>query len=433
MKITQVEWGPVAKAAWAEYGEKRDDVPGLAAEMAYWIVFSIFPFFAFLAVLVAIVGKVVGTNELQQSISDSILNPLPPSTAESIRGPLNNLLNAGGGALSIGALLSAILALNSASTAVTTTMKAFNRAYGVEETRSFFVKKGLALGLTLVLVLLIVGGATFLSLGGKLADALGLGGAGELFFQLARFVGPIIGISLGLAILYWKGPNLKQQFQWISPGSVIATIVLLVLAFAFGQYVVWFGESSYSKTYGTAAGIILFLFFLRLASTVILLGAEFNAEAAKRYDPETIRDKVTNPRKMLPGQQPMPHPQAIREAGMTPQQVAQSDAASTGKVASGAVGAGAGATAMQAGQGTGPAPRPGQYIPGVLDNPEVKEKLRAVRERPYTSAEEEARRAISLLPEPERARRARTTLTAVAISIATALGGVLFGTRRRSA
>ena len=53
----------------------------------------------------------------------------------------------------------------------------------------------------------------------------------------------------------------------------------------------------HNKTYGTIAGAIIFLFFLRIVSTIILLGAEFNAEAARRYDPETIRDKMSDPKR----------------------------------------------------------------------------------------------------------------------------------------
>ncbi len=429
MKLSQVEWGTVAKAAIGEYGEKKDDVPGLAAEMAYWVVFSIFPFFIFLATMIGVVGKFVGTDELRSTLSQTLLGPLPATTRASIEGPLNNLLNAGGGALSLGAIVSVLFALNSASTAVLTTMKAFNRAYGVEETRGFIAKRLTAIGLTVVLVFLMVGGALFLSFGGKLIDLLGLGGVGAVVLRIAQLIGPVIGISLGLAILYWKGPNLKQQFQLISPGSIVATLTLLLLSFLFGQYVTRFGESSYSKTYGTAAGVILFLFFLRLASTVVLLGAEFNAEAAKRYDPEAIRDKVTDPNKMLPGQQPMPHPQALREAGVSGRQVAESNTRGAQKLARGQVPTAAAMAAHTTATGGGGGAAPA-YQPEDFDDPTVEERLRQIRERPFVSAREQASTAQIQLPAGERAQRARKTVTAFAVSAAAAIGGVLFGTRR---
>ncbi len=430
MKISQVEWGTVAKAALKEYPEKRDDVPGLAAEMAYWIVFSLFPLFAFLAFVAGIVGRFVGVEATLEQITGTVLRPLGGDVAEQVSGQLRTLL-ANGGALSVGAILSAILALNSASSALTTTMKAFNRAYGVEETRGFVKQKLVALGLTLVLVVLLVGGAVFLSLGGQLIEWLGLGTVGTILFQIVRFVAPVIGISLGLAILYWKGPNVEQQFQWISPGSILATLTLVIFSLVFGLYVQFIGNNSYTKTYGAVAGIILFLLFLRWASAIVLLGAEFNAEAAKRYDPETIRDKVTDPNKMLPGQQPAPHPQALREAGVSRRQVAASDSHSARKLANGNLPTAAAQNAHTTATADGAAAP--VYAAEEFDDPTVEERLRAIRERPFVSARAQASAAQSGLPAGERTERARKTVTAFAVSAATAVGGVLFGTFRRGA
>ena len=118
----------------------------------------------------------------------------------------------------------------------------------------------------------------------------------------------LVGIVLAFSLLYWQAPNVDQQFRWVTPGSLLSTVALALLSFGFGIYVNLVGAASYAKTYGTAFGLILFLYFLYLASQVILLGAEFNAETTKRYDPETIRDKITDPRKQLPGEQPAPHP-----------------------------------------------------------------------------------------------------------------------------
>ncbi len=323
MKLSQVAWRTVGGAAIKEY--RDDDIPGLATEMAYWIAFSIFPFLIFLAMLTGLVAGLVGGPNLYDAIERDALSALPPATADALREPARTTLATGGAALTFGALASALLALNSASSGVLTILKAFNRAYGVRETRPFLVQRLLAVGLTLVLIVLLVGGALLLVLGYRLADWLGLGGLGRPFLLAGRLVGGLALINLGLAILYWKGPNLRQQFRWISPGSALATLTLALFAVLFSVYVRLLGGSSYSKTYGAAVGLILFLLFLRWASTIILLGAEFNAETTRRYDPETIRDELTDPRKQLPGEQPVPHPQAAAEAGVTPRQVAESN------------------------------------------------------------------------------------------------------------
>ena len=419
MKITQVEWGTIARAAFKDYPKDQDDVPGLAAEMAYWIVFSLFPLFAFLAFLAGILGRVVGVEQSLEQITTTVLSPLGAESQEQLRGQLAALLE-NGGALSFGAVVSAVLALNAASAAVATTMKAFNRAYGVRETRNAVAAKLTALALTLVLVVLLVGGALLLTLGGRLAVVFDIGVGGQVLLWVGRIVGATLGISLALAILYWKGPNVQQQFQWISPGSVLATVALIVFSVAFAYYIQLIGRSSFAKTYGAVAGVIIFLFFLRYASTIVLLGAEFNAEAAKRYDPETIRDKITDPRKMLPGQPP-PHPQARREAGVSEGQVATSNAVGAQRVVAGQVGAGA---------APGVVKEAGAVAAGDYGDSEVAEQLRRLREQPVPTAAAQARRAQERLPATERTRRARVALAALGVSVATTLGEVLFIVRR---
>lgn len=433
MKMSQVEWVPVTKSVFKEYS--KDDVPGLAAELAYWIIFSIFPFFIFLATAAGLIGQAIGITNIMQNITDNLYSALDRNTAETLRGVLETILTPTGGALSFGALISAVLALNSASTAVSTAMKAFNRAYGVQETRNFVVAKLTALGLTLALVILLIGGSILLTAGGGLERVFNLGAAGKVLLLILRIVGAVAGISLGIAILYWKGPNVRQQFTWISPGALLATVAIMIFSALFGLYVSFFAGASFNKTYGTIAGAIIFLFFLRIVSMLVLVGAEFNAEAARRYDPETIRDKVTNPEKQLPGKQPAPHPQAAREAGVTPAQVTATNAAAAQKLASGgggpesaSAGRRAAAAPDQSGFGYDEAPEP------PSDEPTLDERLCAIRERPYRSVLEEVRRAEGSDSREDRERRTKTALTALGVAAVTAIGAVVAGaTRGRAA
>jgi membrane protein len=409
MKISQVEWVTVGKAAIKEYG--KDDIAGLAAEMAYWIVFSLFPFFIFMAFLTGIINQFTGI-DLYERITTSLFRSLEPSTAETIQKALDQVISPQGGALSIGAIVGAVLTLNSASSAIETTMKAFNRAYGVEETRNFVVKKLTALALTFALIILIIGGAILLAVGGSLIERLPLGPIATIVLSGVRIVGALALMSAGLAVLYWKGPNIKQQFQWISPGSIIATATLVAFVGAFSLYVRLMAGSSANKTYGTLAGVIIFLIFLRFASTIILLGAEFNAEAAMRYDSEAIRDKVEDKEKVVPGEQPHPHPQAAREAGLTPGQVV----AATKK--------GGGTNSF----GNQPAAR----TSADFSDPDIEDRLRKLRERPLTPAlprvvAERERRSPS-----ERDAEGKTVLVALGASIAAAVVSAVTGTLRRA-
>jgi membrane protein len=429
MKITQVEWVPVGKSVIKEY--TKDDVPGLAAEMAYWIIFSIFPFFIFLATLAGLIGQAIGINNIMDNITNNLYSALDPNTAETLRGVLEKILTPQSGALKIGAIVSAVLALNSASTAISTMMKSFNRAYGVEETRNFIVAKLMALGLTLILVLMLIGGSLLLTAGGKLADLFNLGAVGTVMLTIGRIVGAFVGISLGLAILYWKGPSVKQAFVWISPGSILSTIALAIFSVAFGFYVSLFAGASFNKTYGAIAGAIIFLFFLRIVSTIILIGAEFNAEAARRYDPETIRNKITDPRKQLPGKQPIPHPQAAREAGVSQRQVAETNGRAAQKLAAGQGGPETANAPIAAATGGGEAGY--SYEPVAFADTTLDDRLRAIRERPFDSAVERVHREEDRVSPQEQERRIKTALAAFGVAAAAAVGTMLSGVLRRNA
>jgi hypothetical protein len=309
-------------------------------------------------------------------------------------------------------------------------MKAFNRAYGVEETRNFIVSKLVALGLTLALVVLLIGGSILLTAGGALARILDLGTLGTVILFIARIVGAFAGISLGLAILYWKGPNIKQQFIWISPGSILTTLAIVIFSALFGLYVSLFAGDSFNKTYGAIAGAIIFLFFLRLISTIILLGAEFNAEAARRYDPATIQDKMSDPKKQLPGKQPEPHPQAAKEAGVSRSDVVATNAAASQRIADG--GGGPEAAPLRATAAREISER-GAAATVAEDGPSLDDRLREIRERPYTSALEQVQRDEEQITPEEQERRAKTALATVGVAAATAVGAVVAGIARRNA
>src|SRR3954471_20148682 len=97
MKITQVEWVPVGRSVLKEY--QKDDVSGLAAEMAYWIIFSIFPFFIFLATLAGIIGQAIGINDIMANITNNLYSALDADTATTLRGVLEKILTPESGAL----------------------------------------------------------------------------------------------------------------------------------------------------------------------------------------------------------------------------------------------------------------------------------------------------------------------------------------------
>jgi membrane protein len=289
----KIDYKEVIRATVKEFSQ--DDMSGLAAESAYHILFSIFPLAIFGAAVSAIINVVLGL-DLYSKIMDATTSALPPDARNTLSEPLAKVLNnQSGGLLSFGI----ILALWSGSNAISTFLKALNRAYDVEETRPFWKAKGIQILLTLFIG--VVAGAAFITIvfGGKIGNALakhyGLGHQFNVLWNVLRWPLIVIFISFALAVLYWAGPNVKQKFRWITPGSFLATVVWLIAIGGFGLYVSKFGH--YDKTYGTLGGIIVLLLVFYISSLVIMFGAQLNSELAKRYDDETIADIAAHPEK----------------------------------------------------------------------------------------------------------------------------------------
>jgi len=289
----KVDYKEVGRATIKEFSQ--DDCAGLAAESAYHILFSIFPLAIFGASMSAIVNSIFGL-DLFGKIMSALTSRLPRDAATALSGPLAKVLsNQSGGLLSFGI----IIALFSGSAAVSTFIKALNRAYDVEETRPFWRRKGTEILLTLFVGIVAAAAFIFIVFGGKLGDAIAKHiGAGHIFtivWNILRWPLILAFISLALAVLYWIGPNIKQKFTWISPGAIVATIAWVVAIGVFGLYVSKFGN--YNKTYGTLGGIIVLLLVFYISSLVIMFGGQLNSELAKRYDPETIEDIAAHPEK----------------------------------------------------------------------------------------------------------------------------------------
>jgi len=129
-------------------------------------------------------------------------------------------------------------------------------------------------------MVLLVASAMIVVLTGSLArhvgQALGIGSAAVTTWDIAKWPVLVILVCLMVAVLYWASPNAKQGLRWIVPGAVIAIGVWLAASGLFAVYVANFGH--YNKVYGSIATMIIFLIWLWLTNTAILLGAEFNAE-----------------------------------------------------------------------------------------------------------------------------------------------------------
>jgi membrane protein len=273
MDLRARSWGGVFKRTVTEF--RADNLTDLAAALTYYGVLAIFP--AIIA-LVSILG-LIGPSATQPLIEN--LGKVAPGPAKSIFTSAIENLNHSRGAAGVILIAGIAGALWSASGYVAAFMRASNAIYDVEEGRPIWKTLPVRVGVTIVTVILLALSSVAVVLTGGLAKQVGnlisAGSTAVTVWDIAKWPVLILFVSFMLAILYWAAPNVRHPgFRWLSPGGILAVAVWLIASGAFALYVAEF--SSYNKTYGALAAVVVFLVWLWISNIAILLGAEFNAE-----------------------------------------------------------------------------------------------------------------------------------------------------------
>ncbi|MFH8569482.1 YihY/virulence factor BrkB family protein [Streptomyces sp. NPDC017993] len=265
-------WKDALKRTLREF--QADNLSDWGAALTYYGVLAIFP--ALLA-LVSILG-LLGSSTIQSLIDN--LGSLAPG---SVRDVLTNMLEQmedSQGAASLALIVGIVIALWSASGYVAAFMRAANAIYDIGEGRPVWKTLPVRLGITVVVVVLLaltaIGVVFTGPLAQKMGQVLGLGDTALTVWNFAKWPVLVILVSLIFAVLYWAAPNVRRTFRWVTPGGLLAVVIWLVASALFGLYVANF--SSYDKTYGSFAAVIIFLVWLWISNIATLLGLEFNSE-----------------------------------------------------------------------------------------------------------------------------------------------------------
>jgi len=166
-------------------------------------------------------------------------------------------------------------------------IKSVNRAYDLIETRAFWKVRMTSLVLVLITGVTTIGVLLLIVFGGKLGDAIarkaGLGDAFTLVWDVLRWPIAFVAIVIFFAAVYYLAPNRPQRrWQWITPGSLLGSVLWLALSGLFALYVTFAGN--YTKTYGTLASGVILLLWLNYTAWSVLFGAELNAELDRQAD-----------------------------------------------------------------------------------------------------------------------------------------------------
>jgi membrane protein len=272
--LSGFSWKQMASRIWAEI--QADDVFGDAAKLAYYFLLALFPL---LILLTSVIGLVLGSGSgLRHALFNYLAQVMPSSAFKLIDDTMLEVTSASGaGKLSFGLLAT----LWAAASGVGAMMQSLNEAYEVKETRPWWKQRLVALGLTLALSVLIIGAVVVIFGGSRIADHLGaqygFGDASVITWKILQWPIAFAFMLLAFALIYFFAPDVrKQDWKWITPGSVVGVALWLLVSFAFKGYLHFF--DSYSKTYGSLGAVIVLMLWLYLTGAAVLIGGEVNAE-----------------------------------------------------------------------------------------------------------------------------------------------------------
>lgn len=261
-----------------------DHIGLIAAGVAFYGLLAVFPG---IAAVMAIAGLVTDPAVVSEQL-DNLAAVMPQDAADIIIGQAQEVAGGEQAGLGLAAVIGILLAIWSASAAMSSMMEGLNVAYDETEERGFVKRTMWRLLLTLgVIVGLFITVAVIVVLPILLAF-FPLGDAAELAVTILRW--PLVGIVavIGLAILYRYGPSrARPQWKWVTPGALVATVLWLIGSVAFAIYVRNFG--SYQETFGTLGGAVILLMWMWISAYIVLLGAELDSEmeAQTRHDTTT--------------------------------------------------------------------------------------------------------------------------------------------------
>lgn len=274
-------WIQVVKRGWK--GAKADQVPLLAAGVAFYAFMAIFP--ALIAV-VSIYGLFADPSTIANQLN-SLTATLPDEARQIITDQVT-ALSTRRQTLGISLILSLLIALWSASAGTSNLVTAISVAYDEKKERGFVKKRLLALGLTVAGIFFMVIILGLVAVLPPLLKAAFGTGALRWLLQISGALIVLVLVPVALALLYRLAPNRDApRMNWVSVGAVVATLMWLAASIGFSIYTSTFGN--YAKTYGVFAGIVVLLLWLWLTMYAILLGAEINAESEQQTVEDTTR------------------------------------------------------------------------------------------------------------------------------------------------
>lgn len=263
-------WKDILWRTFKEIGE--DDIQSVARSIAFAGMLALFPA---LAAFVSIYGLFADVETARDHLS-GLTGVIPAGAATFIGEQMIRIAASKDAGLSLTFVTGVLLSLWSANAGMKALFRGLNIAYEETETRGFLKLNLITLAFTLGMVLFFA-----LSLAAVVAIPIALETmrVDPALLPVAWLRWPLLLVATmgGLALLYRFGPSRETaKWRWVSYGSVAATVLWLAGSVLFSWYLSNFAD--YNATYGSLGAVFGFMVWLWLSCTIVLLGAELNAE-----------------------------------------------------------------------------------------------------------------------------------------------------------
>src|SRR5215510_619101 len=266
----------LAKRVWRQMND--DEVFTRSAALSYYFFSALIPMVFF---LMAVLGMFASQSEnLRASLLNYAGRVMPPDAFTLVENTLREISNNSTGLkLAFGLVLSLWLG----SGGMTSIMDALNRCYHVQELRPYWKRALISFGLTVTMALLAISALTIVLYGSDLAQFVGthvgLSSVVLFIWNVLEWPAALCFVLVAFALIYHWGPDMKQRWRWITPGSMVGVVIWIGASLLFRFYLHFY--NSYSKTYGSLGAVIVLLFWLYITALAILAGGKINSEIDK--------------------------------------------------------------------------------------------------------------------------------------------------------
>ena len=287
-RIPRRGWKDVLLRTWDEM--QNDRVLAIAAGVTFYALLALFPA---IAAFVSIYGLFADPATVERHFAE-IRQTMPYGAADIIGERLKAVSAQGPTTLGVTSVFGILVSLWSANSGMKAVFDALNVAYEEEEKRSFLKLNAVSLAFTAgaaVFLVLAIGAVVVVP---ALLALFPLGPVAEWAARIGRWAVIVLLLVAALAVLYRYGPSRREpEWVWVSPGSILAAVLWVAASAGLSIYAQNF--ANYDATYGSLGAVIGFMIWMWVSATIIVAGAELNAEA----EHQTAKDSTEGGEKPL--------------------------------------------------------------------------------------------------------------------------------------